>query len=78
MDAFNEIETSVGRQLCNRLGGILRDGIDVHRCIAAQGLGRVGLEQPEAVAALIAALRDEDEDVSSAGRRDFMRGSRGS
>lgn len=43
------------------LAGILVAGVDVHRCIAAQALGRIGGEV--AVPPLIAALLDEDEDV---------------
>ena len=43
------------------LSGILSDGVDVHRCLAAQASGRIGA--PAAVQPLIAALLDEDEDV---------------
>lgn len=43
------------------LTGILKDGIDIHRCAAATALGQ--LRTPDAVEALIEALRDEDEDV---------------
>jgi len=46
-----------GAVLC----GILADGVDIHRCAAAQALGRIG--GPMTVKALIAALHDEDEDV---------------
>ena len=45
----------------NRLSGILRDGVDIHRCAAATALGKINA--PDAVEALIEALRDEDEDV---------------
>ncbi len=45
----------------NRLSGILRDGVDIHRCAAATALGKIN--QPDAVGPLIEALRDEDEDV---------------
>ncbi|HFQ15418.1 MAG TPA: HEAT repeat domain-containing protein [Rhodobacteraceae bacterium] len=57
----NSIDTneSVSRRLC----AILADGIDVHRMAAAKALGKVGHEQ--ALATLVAALRDEDEDVRS-------------
>ncbi len=47
--------------VCQELAGILGDGADVHRCLAAQALGRVG--GVVAVQPLIAALLDEDEDV---------------
>jgi HEAT repeat protein len=43
------------------LGGILGDGIDVHRCLAAKALGRIG--GSGAAQPLIGALLDEDEDV---------------
>ena len=48
-------------EVCRVLSGILGAGVDVHRCIAAQALGRIGGEG--AVQSLIAALLDEDEDV---------------
>jgi len=47
--------------ICRVLSGILCDGVDVHRCLAARALGRIGA--PVAVQPLIAALLDEDEDV---------------
>lgn len=47
--------------VCRALSGILSDGVDVHRCLAAKAFGRIGA--PEAVQPLIAALLDEDEDV---------------
>lgn len=51
-----------GRELVvDRLCQILRQGIDVHRCLAAKALGRMG--EPAAVDALTQALLDEDEDV---------------
>lgn len=40
---------------------ITRDGMDIHRCIAARALGRMG--DSAASETLIAALLDEDEDV---------------
>ena len=43
------------------MSGVLGAGIDSHRCLAAQALGRIGGEG--AVEALIEALLDEDEDV---------------
>ncbi|MCH7487852.1 MAG: HEAT repeat domain-containing protein [Proteobacteria bacterium] len=53
-------EPSAG-DVCGALSGILRDGVDIHRCLAAQALGRIG--QPAAVGPLMEALLDEDEDV---------------
>ncbi len=47
--------------VCRALCRILREGIDIHRCLAAQALGRIG--DTQAVETLIAALLDEDEDV---------------
>ena len=47
--------------VCQVLNGILSDGVDVHRCLAARACGRIGA--PAAVQPLIAALLDEDEDV---------------
>jgi HEAT repeat protein len=43
------------------LSKVLGEGIDVHRCLAAQALGRIGGRN--AARPLIAALLDEDEDV---------------
>ena len=40
---------------------MLREGIDIHRCEAAQALGRI--DRPAAARALVDALLDEDEDV---------------
>jgi HEAT repeat protein len=48
-------------EVCQVLGGILSDGVDVHRCLAAQASGHIGA--PAAVQPLISALLDEDEDV---------------
>ncbi|GBE44171.1 putative lyase [bacterium BMS3Bbin10] len=48
-------------EVCQVLNGILSDGVDVHRCLAARASGRIGA--PAAVQPLIAALLDEDEDV---------------
>ena len=47
--------------VCQSLGKVLNDGIDVHRCQAAKALGRIGASA--AVQPLIKALLDEDEDV---------------
>jgi len=47
--------------VCTALAETLRSGVDVHRCAAAQALG--ALKYEGAVAPLIEALRDEDEDV---------------
>ncbi len=47
--------------MCNVLCGILHEGMDIHRVLAAQALGRIGGEG--VVDALIEALLDEDEDV---------------
>ncbi len=43
------------------LANVLSDGVDVHRCLAAKALGRIG--DGAAVEPLIKALLDEDEDV---------------
>ncbi len=43
------------------MGEILIDGVDVHRCLAAQALGRIG--GPSAAGPLTEALLDEDGDV---------------
>jgi len=51
---------SLGRSLAV-LGGVLANGIDVHRCLAARALGRIG--HAAAVGPLVEALLDEDEDV---------------
>lgn len=48
-------------EVCEVLSGILADGVDIHRCLAAKALGRIGA--PAAVEPLIGALLDEDEDV---------------
>ncbi len=51
----------VSDDACRALGRILGEGADVHRCLAAQALGRIGGEA--AIQPLIDALLDEDEDV---------------
>jgi len=43
------------------MGEILGEGVDVHRCLAAQALGRIGA--PSGVEPLTKALLDEDSDV---------------
>lgn len=55
------VTEEVSGKVCAVLSDILRGGVDVHRCIAAQALGRIGY--PAAVEPLIEALLDEDEDV---------------
>jgi HEAT repeat protein len=40
---------------------VLREGVDIHRCLAAQALGHI--DSPVAIGGLIPALLDEDEDV---------------
>ena len=51
----------VAEEICGALSDVLHDGVDIHRCLAAQALGRIG--DGRAVEPLIAALLDEDEDV---------------
>ncbi len=51
----------VADRVCQVLCDILRTGIDIHRCQAAQALGNIG--NAAAVDDLVAALLDEDEDV---------------
>lgn len=63
MKSFSQLESKVELRLCHSLSNVLRDGIDIHRCLAAQALGQVRSEGSDAVDALIDALRDEDEDV---------------
>ncbi len=50
-------------QVCAVLAGILSTGTDVHRCLAAQALGRIA--SPASVQPLVEALLDEDQDVRS-------------
>lgn len=50
-----------GNNVFETLCQITRDGMDIHRCIAARALGRIG--DDAASETLIAALLDEDEDV---------------
>lgn len=47
--------------VCAALCRVLADGVDIHRCMAAQALGRIG--HPGAVESLVEALLDEDADV---------------
>jgi len=48
-------------EVCQILADVLRDGIDIHRCAAAQALGCLG--DAAAFEPLLAGLLDEDEDV---------------
>ncbi len=52
---------SIAEKVCGALSEVLHDGVDVHRCLAAQALGRIG--DSRAVEPLSEALLDEDEDV---------------
>ncbi len=52
---------SIAEKVCGALSEVLHDGVDVHRCLAAQALGRIG--DSRAVEPLVEALLDEDEDV---------------
>ena len=52
---------SIAEEICGALTGVLHDGVDIHRCLAAQALGQIG--DRRAVTPLIEALLDEDEDV---------------
>ena len=52
---------STAEEICGALSGVLYHGVDIHRCLAAQALGRIG--DSLAVEPLVAALLDEDEDV---------------
>ncbi len=58
--AGSETDPALGL-VCQTLGTILTDGIDIHRCQAARALGRIG--SLAGVQPLIKALLDEDEDV---------------
>lgn len=55
--SHSEEAHAVSRALCR----VLAEGIDIHRCQAAQALGRI--DDHAAVESLIGALLDEDEDV---------------
>ncbi|MCP5073196.1 MAG: hypothetical protein GY947_07855 [Rhodobacteraceae bacterium] len=59
-DAGLKISPAFGA-VCNALHDIVNEGIDVHRCLAAKALGRIGAT--ESAPTLINALLDEDEDV---------------
>ncbi len=48
-------------RICARLSEILREGVDIHRTLAAQALGAIG--RRDGVPALLDALLDEDPDV---------------
>ena len=63
-----EVQTSAGRPIspalaavCDALQSLVTSGIDVHRCLAAKALGRIG--NRSAAEVLTKALLDEDEDV---------------
>ncbi len=49
------------KDVCRAMAEILGEGVDVHRCLAAQALGRLGT--PMGVEPLTEALLDEDSDV---------------
>jgi HEAT repeat protein len=53
--------TATSEPVSAKLCQVLATGVDVHRCLAAQALGKIG--HPNSVETLIAALLDEDEDV---------------
>ena len=57
----NSISKPVMGDVCQLLSELLSDGVDIHRCLAAQALGHIGA--PATVPPLIDALLDEDEDV---------------
>jgi hypothetical protein len=50
--------TALVEPVSNKLCQVLATSVDVHRCLAAQALGRIG--HPSSIEALIAALLDED------------------
>jgi len=54
-------DDAVSGAVSDALCGILADGVDVHRCLAAKALGRIG--GASARQSLIGALLDEDTDV---------------
>ena len=55
------IQSELQQDVCETLCELLRDGADIHRCLAARALGEIG--DPRAVGPLVAALLDEDGDV---------------
>ncbi|MBT5812071.1 MAG: hypothetical protein HOI19_16985, partial [Rhodospirillaceae bacterium] len=55
------VARATSEDVCRMMTEILGDGVDIHRCLAAQALGRIGA--PLAVGPLIEALLDEDSDV---------------
>jgi len=61
LQAVQPISDGLDEAICKVLSEILDNGVDVHRCLAAQALGSIGGEA--VVEPLIAALLDEDEDV---------------
>ncbi len=52
---------ATAEDVCLAMAEILGEGVDVHRCLAAQALGRIGT--PSGVEPLTEALLDEDSDV---------------
>lgn len=57
------VARATSEDVCRMMAEILGDGFDIHRCLAAQALGRIGA--PLAVEPLIEALLDEDMRRSS-------------
>ncbi len=55
------VQGSASGRVSRALQDVLAEGIDIHRCLAARALGKIG--HPSAVPALVKALLDEDEDV---------------
>lgn len=55
------VSEPASEDVCRVLSVILADGVDIHRCLAAKALGRIGA--PMVVEPLTGALLDEDEDV---------------
>lgn len=60
-EASSRGSPGIAEDVCAALCRVLGDGVDVHRCLAARALGRIG--HPAAAEPLIAAMLDEDSDV---------------